>query len=35
MKEGVSRVGIRWSDGRMKAIAGLYRRKFNFFGIQG
>ncbi len=34
VKEGIPRVGIRWSDGRMKATAGLYRRKSNFFGIQ-
>tara|TARA_Y100001968_G_C19255255_1_gene666464 strand:- start:218 stop:766 length:549 start_codon:yes stop_codon:yes gene_type:complete len=31
---GVPRVSLRWSDGRMRTTAGMYRRKTNFFGVQ-
>jgi len=30
----VPRVSVRWSDGRMRTTAGLYRRKTNFFGLK-
>ena len=33
-EKGVPRVSIRWSDGRMRTTAGVYRRKTNFFGIK-
>ncbi|WP_257473449.1 SprT family zinc-dependent metalloprotease [Prochlorococcus marinus] len=33
-EEGVPRVSIRWSDGRMRTTAGIYRRKTNFFGVK-
>ena len=32
--KGVPRVSVRWSDGRMRTTAGLYRRKTNFFGVK-
>ena len=32
LDEGVPRVSVRWSDGRMRTTAGIYRRKINFFG---
>jgi len=32
VEEGVPRVSVRWSDGRMRTTAGIYRRKTNFFG---
>jgi len=32
LDEGVPRVSVRWSDGRMRTTAGIYRRKTNFFG---
>ena len=31
-KEGVPIVSVRWSDGRMRTTAGMYRRKTNFLG---
>ena len=31
---GVPRVSVRWSDGRMRTTAGLYKRKTNFCGIR-
>ena len=31
-ENGVPRVSVRWSDGRMRTTAGLYRSKTNFFG---
>ncbi len=31
---GVPRVSVRWSDGRMRTTAGLYKRKTNFFGFK-
>ena len=34
INKGVSRVSVRWSDGRMRTTAGMYRRKTNFFGVQ-
>jgi len=33
-EKGVPRVSVRWSDGRMRTTAGIYRRKTNFFGIK-
>ena len=33
-EKGVPRVSVRWSDGRMRTTAGLYRRKTNFFGVK-
>ncbi len=32
LERGVPRVSVRWSDGRMRTTAGLYKRKTNFFG---
>ena len=32
LDEGVPRVSVRWSDGRMRTTAGIYRRKINCFG---
>ena len=32
LEEGLPRVSVRWSDGRMRTTAGIYRRKTNFFG---
>ena len=32
LEDGVPRVSVRWSDGRMRTTAGLYRSKINFFG---
>ena len=29
---GIPRVSVRWSDGRMRTTAGIYRRKANFLG---
>ncbi len=34
LENGVPRVSIRWSDGRMRTTAGLYKRKTNFFGVK-
>ncbi len=34
IEKGVPIVSIRWSDGRMRTTAGLYRRKTNFFGVK-
>jgi len=34
VENGVPSVSLRWSDGRMRTTAGLYRRKTNFFGVQ-
>jgi len=31
-EKGVPRVSVRWSDGRMRTTAGMYKRKTNFFG---
>ena len=31
-EKGVPRVSVRWSDGRMRTTAGIYRRKTNLFG---
>ena len=31
-QKGVPSVSVRWSDGRMRTTAGMYRRKTNFFG---
>ena len=33
-ENGVPKVSIRWSDGRMRTTAGLYRSKTNFFGLK-
>ena len=33
-ENGVPRVSVRWSDGRMRTTAGMYRRKTNFFGVK-
>ena len=33
-EKGVPRVSVRWSDGRMRSTAGMYRRKTNFFGVK-
>ncbi len=33
-ENGVPRVSVRWSDGRMRSTAGIYRRKTNFFGVK-
>ena len=33
-EKGVPRVSLRWSDGRMRTTAGMYRRKTNFFGVK-
>ena len=33
-EKGVSIVSLRWSDGRMRTTAGMYRRKTNFFGVK-
>ena len=32
--KGVSRVSVRWSDGRMRTTAGIYRRKTKFLGVK-
>ena len=32
LENGVPRVSVRWSDGRMSTTAGMYRRKTNFLG---
>ena len=34
VKESVPRVSFRWSDGRMKLTAGLYRSKTSLSGVQ-
>ena len=31
---GIPRVSVRWSDGRMRTTAGMYRRKTNFLGVK-
>ena len=28
------KVAVRWSDGRMRTTAGLYKRKTNFSGVK-
>ena len=33
-EKGVPKVSVRWSDGRMRTTAGMYRRKTNFFGAK-
>ena len=33
-ENGVPRVSVRWSDGRMRTTAGIYRSKTNFLGIK-
>ena len=33
-EKGLPRVSVRWSDGRMRTTAGIYRRKTNFFGVK-
>ena len=33
-EKGVPRVSVRWSDGRMRTTAGIYRRKTNFLGVK-
>ena len=33
-EEGVPIVSVRWSDGRMRTTAGIYRRKINFLGAK-
>ena len=33
-EKGVPIVSVRWSDGRMRTTAGIYRRKTNFFGVK-
>jgi len=33
-EKGVPRVSVRWSDGRMRTTAGLYRRKTDLFGVK-
>ena len=34
VENGVPRVSVRWSDGRMRTTAGIYRSKTNFFGVK-
>ena len=34
LEKGVPRVSVRWSDGRMRTTAGMYRRKTNLFGVK-
>ena len=34
LEKGVPIVSVRWSDGRMRTTAGIYRRKTNFFGVK-
>ena len=34
LEKDVPRVSVRWSDGRMRTTAGLYKRKTNFFGVK-
>tara|TARA_Y100001968_G_scaffold107225_1_gene96986 strand:+ start:4586 stop:5134 length:549 start_codon:yes stop_codon:yes gene_type:complete len=34
IEKGFSRVSVRWSDGRMRTTAGVYRRKTNFVGVK-
>ena len=33
-ENGVPRVSVRWSNGRMRTTAGIYRSKTNFFGVK-
>ena len=33
-ENGVPRVSVRWSDGRMRTTAGIYRSKTNLFGVK-
>ena len=33
-EKGVPRVSLRWSDGRMRTTAGMYRRKTNLWGMK-
>ena len=32
LENGLPKVSVRWSDGRMRTTAGLYKRKTNFYG---
>jgi len=34
LENGFPRVSLRWSDGRMRTTAGIYRSKTNFFGVK-
>ena len=34
VENGVPSVSLRWSDGRMRTTAGLYKSKTNFFGVK-
>ena len=34
LENGISRVSVRWSDGRMRTTAGIYKSKTNFFGVK-
>ena len=34
LENEVPRVSLRWSDGRMRTTAGIYRRKTNLFGMK-
>ena len=34
LEKGVPKVSVRWSDGRMRTTAGMYRRKTNVFGAK-
>ena len=34
LENGFPRVSLRWSDGRMRTTAGIYRSKRNFFGVK-
>ncbi len=34
LEKGVPRVSVRWSDGRMRTTAGMYKTKTNFFGVK-
>ena len=34
LEKGVPIVSVRWSDGRMRTTAGIYRRKINLFGVK-
>ncbi len=34
LEKGVPKVSVRWSDGRMRTTAGIYRSKMNFMGVK-
>ena len=34
LEQGVPRVAVRWSDGRMSTTAGIYRTKTNLLGVK-